>query len=112
MRPPGGRALSLAVGNEAMRGRSLLVIALAGVSLPAPCHAGDELDFDLLGDAPPPPVVDTAAVEDADELHTAIAAGIDRVLEEAQTRPATRTVIRADSAVDVVPRRAGAGESN
>ena len=46
---------------------------------------------------------DTTAVEDADELHAAIAAGIDRVLEEAQTRPAARAVVRVD--VDHEPKR-------
>jgi diacylglycerol O-acyltransferase len=46
---------------------------------------------------------DTTAVEDADELHAAITAGIDRVLEEAETRPASRAVVRSE--IDHEPKR-------
>ncbi len=46
---------------------------------------------------------DTTAVDDADELHAAIAAGIDRVLEEAEARPATRAVVPSE--IDHEPKR-------
>lgn len=46
---------------------------------------------------------DTTAVAEPDDLHTAIAAGIDRVLESAQTRPASRAVVRAE--IDHDPKR-------
>ncbi|HSH11259.1 MAG TPA: wax ester/triacylglycerol synthase family O-acyltransferase [Ilumatobacter sp.] len=46
---------------------------------------------------------DTSAVADPDDLHVAIAAGIDRVLEAAQTRPAARAVVRAE--IDHDPKR-------
>ena len=46
---------------------------------------------------------DTTAVEDADELNAAIAAGIDRVLEQAETRPPAKAVVPAQ--VDHAPER-------
>ncbi|MFW2334641.1 wax ester/triacylglycerol synthase family O-acyltransferase, partial [Ilumatobacter sp.] len=46
---------------------------------------------------------DTTAVGDADELHAEISAGIDRVLNEAETRPAARAVVRSE--IDHEPKR-------
>ncbi len=46
---------------------------------------------------------DTTAVADPDQLHAAIAAGIDRVLEAAETRPAVRAVVPAE--IDHTPER-------